>query len=1121
MIYQFGDCALDTARETLRRTGEVINMAPQALKVLRYLIDHRARVVSRDELLEQCWPESYVSDASLTSYLRRVRQAIGQQRPGPALIETVHRRGYRFVAEVTESLAQQLDPEDHYDLLQTFSSTCLDLVALYEGYLAQQLNDGVVVYFGYPQAHEDDAQRAVRSGLALVEAMRHGALGALSVRVGIATGMMIVSSGGVPDTPPSLGTASGLAARLGALTPPATVVISEATARLVADYFVCKVLNEAANVGTPELGLAYEVRGESALQTRLEVESAYGLTPFVGREAEIALLRERWTYVQEGLGQVVVVQGEAGVGKSRLVQALKEQVVGELPLAIECRCLPYHQHTALYPFIDLGQRWFQGQSLMSSAMQLESLEALLAQYDGALEETVPLLASLLSIPLPEGRYAPLTLSVQRQRERTLETLLSLLLVQASKSPLLFVVEDVHWADPSTLECLRFLTDQVATASMLVVLTCRPEFEAPWSQCTEMTPVVLNRLTRTQTERMITQVAAVKHLPKEVLTQLVEKTDGVPLFVEELTRMVLESGQLVERNGQYELRGELSQLTIPATLHDSLMARLDRLGKAKELAQWAAVLGREFSYEVLGAVTSYDGVLLREGLARLVEAGLVFQRGLLPRAHYRFKHALIQDSAYGSLLKRHRQAMHQQIATVLGSHFPQTVETQPELVAQHYTAADNHEQAIPYWYRAGQIALQAPANQEAIEHLKKGLELLARCPEAPERARQELDFQTTIGPALMVTQGFGHPEVEHAYTRARELCEQVGQTSELFPVLWGLLRCYRVRGELHSARQLGDDLLRLAQSDNNAILLLASHAALGSILYFLGEFAAARTYLEQGLTHQDAQRDRSYNVLHGEDPGVQCLHFLSWTLWYLGYPDQALQRNHEALTLAQTLAHPASQVATLYGADRLRRLRRELRETYKLAEATIAFSTEQGIAYQLALGTFMRGWVLVHQGQKEEGLAQMSESLAAIRQTGGEVSRPSHLALLAQAYGKAEQAEKGLALITEAQALMDKNGQRFYDAEVYVLWGDLLLHQAVPDVSGAETCFKQALAVACQQQAKSWALRAAMRLARLWQQRDKCQEARDLLAPIYGWFTEGFETADLQDIKTLLDELVSP
>jgi predicted ATPase/class 3 adenylate cyclase len=715
----------------------------------------------------------------------------------------------------SDRLFQHLDAEDYYDLMQAFHVTCVERVAPYAGHVGQPSDAGLLVYFGYPQAHDDAAQRAVHSGLAIAEAVRHGALDAWAlpgrsqaVRVGIATGMMIVSADSALAVAPALGvgSASSRAPRLAALAPPGGVVISEATMRMVSGYFECKALEDVrlADTASPEV---YEVRGVSSLQTRLEVESAHGLTPFVGREAEVALFADRWTSVREGLGQVVWVQGEAGMGKSRLVQVVKEWLAGDWTMAWECRCSPYHQNTALYPVIDLMQRALQVASESSPAQRLARLEALLAPYELALDETVPLLADLLSLPLPQGRYAPLTLAPPQQRERTLETLVSLLLRQAAESPLWLVIEDVHWADPSTLELLQLLLAHVGAVSLLVVMTSRPGFEAPWGPRSELTPVVLSRLSWERTAQMIAQVAGGKGLPAEVLAQLVEKTDGSPLFIEELTRMVLESGHLVERGGQYKLRGALHELTIPVTLQDSLTARLDRLGGAKELVQWGSVLGREFSHELLVAVRPDDEEELQSGLAHLVASGLVFQRGLLPQARYRFKHALVQDAAYQSLRRHTRRAYHQRIAQVLSDQFPEAGET---------------DTAVRYWQRAGQRALERSANPEAIAHVRQGLALLVTQPETRVRWQQELDLQVALGSALIVTQGNAAPEVERVYTRARELCQQVGDTPQLFPVLRGLIVYYQTRGQLQIAFQLAEQLLRLAQSQPEPVFLMLAH-----------------------------------------------------------------------------------------------------------------------------------------------------------------------------------------------------------------------------------------------------------------------------------------------------------
>jgi predicted ATPase len=862
----------------------------------------------------------------------------------------------------------------------------------------------------------------------------------------------------------------------------------------------------------------YRVLGESLAQTRLDIAATRGLTPLVGREQEVGLLRERWAQVKEGLGQVVLLSGEAGIGKSRLVQVVKELVAGEPHLRWECRSSPYYQNSAFYPILDLFERTLRFQRDDTPEARLGKLEEALERYGFSLPDVVPLVAALLSLPVPD-RYPPVPLTPQRQRQKTLEVLLAILLGQAGQQPVLFIVEDLHWVDPSTLELLGLLIDQVPTTCILALFTARPEFRPPWDLRAHLTHLTLSRLPLHQAEVMVGQVASGKALPAEVRQQVVAKTDGVPLFVEELTKMVLESELLWEREDHYELRGPLPSLAIPATLQDSLMARLDRLAAGKAVAQLGATLGRAFPYEVLRAVSTFEEGPLQYALAQLVEAELLYQQGVPPQATYRFKHALIQDTAYQSLLKRTRQQYHQRIAQVLEARFPETAETQPELLAHHYTEAGLSGPAVGYWQQAGQRAIQRSAHVEAISHLTKGGEMLKTLPDTSERTRHELDLQTALGQALMATKGYAAPEVAQAYTRAREVGQQVGEIPRLFPVLWGLWAFYDVRAEYKTARELGEQLLTLAQSVQDPAFLLEAHRALGITLFFLGEFAPAREPLEQGMALYDPQQHRSHAFRYGIDPGVSCLSFAAQVLWSLGYPDQALQSIHAALLLARELAYPFSLAGALVFTAELHQFRREAQTAQKHGEEAISISTEQGFPLWGAYGTMLQGWALVEQGQGEEGIVQIRQGLAAYLATGGEVGRPYWLFLLAEAYGTIAQPEEGLGILREALVLVDKTGERFYEAELHRLKGELLL-LAADNEAEAEACLHQALEVARRQQAKSLELRAAMSLARLWQRQGKRGEARQLLEPIYSWFTEGFDTADLQEAKALLEELSS-
>jgi predicted ATPase len=748
---------------------------------------------------------------------------------------------------------------------------------------------------------------------------------------------------------------------------------------------------------------------------------------------------------------------------------------------------------------------------------LEKLEHALSQYRLPLEESVQLFAPLLSLSLPEHHYPPLHFSPQRQRQKTLETIVAILLELAEHRPVLFIVEDLHWTDPTTLELLNLVLDQTPTASMLVLLTCRPHFQPSWHHRSYLTEITVNRLSHIQVEQIVNRMTNGKTLPQEVLAQIVEKTDGVPLFVEEMTKAILESGQLKALDDHYALTGSLRTLTIPATLQDSLMARLDRLVTAKAVAQYAAVIGRQFAYGLLSMVSQLDEATLQRELGRLVEAEMVYQRGVLPQATYVFKHALIQDAAYESLLKSTRQQYHQRIAQVLEAQFPETAEVEPELLAHHYTEAGLTEPSVAYWHQAGQRAIERSAYVEAIAHLRQGLALLETLPATPVCTQQKVDMHIALGASLIATKGPTAPEVEQTYFRAQHLCAHLEAPHQLFPVWRGLWNHYLIRAELQRAQALGEQLLALAQQAHNAAMLVAAHAALGRTLMYVGAVTSAHMHFIQGTALYDPQQHRTSAFLHGEDAGVNCQGFAARMLWHLGYPDQGLAQSQEAVTLAQQSADSYSLSSALHGAAVFHHCRRDVRATQERAEATIHLATEQGFPHWMAMSFIMHGWALAQQGQAKEGIAQMTQGLQAYLATGAAIRRPHFLALLAEAHGTIGQPETGLTMLTEALALVDTTGERWYEPELYRIKGELLLQHAGDNQTETESCFHHALEIARSQQAKSFELRTATSLARLWQQQGKRQEAHDLLAPVYGWFTEGFDTADLQEAKALLDE----
>ncbi len=745
----------------------------------------------------------------------------------------------------------------------------------------------------------------------------------------------------------------------------------------------------------------------------------------------------------------------------------------------------------------------------TDAEKVAKLERALDLYE--IPDALPLFTALFALPTPAD-YPIHNFTPQKQKERTLQALLQLLIVQAERQATVMVWEDVHWADPSSLEFLTLFIDQLPIAKLLLVLTFRPEFAPPWPPRSHLSHLVLNRLGQKQVEAMIEKAATGHELTAEVIEQIRVKTDGVPLFVEELTKSVIETVGTQPAAPR--------QLAIPATLQDALMARLDRLPEARPVAQLGATLGREFSFELLHAVSPVNEAELQTALSKLVEAEILYQRGMGEHARYFFKHVLIQDTAYQSLLKSTRQQYHTQIAQVLEERFPDTKENQPELLAYHYTEAGLTEQAIPYWQQAGQKAIERSANQEAISYVKKGLDLLQALPDAFEYAEQELSLQFALSLALSVAKGYGDPEIEKPALRARELCQQLKESPQIVPVLWRLVILYQNRGELQTARELSEQMLRLAQNVQDRYLLSVAHDALGRTLYSLGELPSARSHVEQALVLYDSQ-EHAHPVVGTSEPRPDCLSYASWILWRLGYPDQALDKSRDAIALASELSHPLGLTSVLGFAALFYLHRREEGLAREKAEMMMTLATEQGFPYWVAIGMLMRGWVLAEQGQEEEGIIQMRQSRMFLLIP----------YVLAEAYGKVGQVEDGLDVIAEALVFADKSGSRVAEAELYRLKGELTLAQENQKSKGksqkskietdaqAEACFLKAIEIARKQQAKSWELRASTSLARLWRQRGKKAEAHQLLANVYNWFTEGFDTKDLQEAKALLEELV--
>lgn len=1025
------------------------------------------------------------------------------------------------------ALSAQLDPEELHEVLRVYHQTTAAAVERFGGFIAQYLGDGLLAYFGFPQAHEDDAQRAVRAGLAILKAMKTLPVlevrnrAPLAVRIGIHTGPVVVGEIGAAGSRQeqlALGETPNVAARIQGLATPDSVLVTAATWRLVEGYFTSENLGPQSLKGLSQPIVVHRMLDESGAQSRLDVTAPGALTPVVGRDSEVRLLLERWAQAKDGLGHLVLLTGEAGIGKSRLVALLREHVRTEGAARITFRCSPYHTNSAFYPVIEHLERLLEFQRDDSADAKLAKIERMLAGFRFTDATTVPLFAALLSVPLPEGRYPPPRMSPQHQRQRTYEALTTWLIEEAERRPLLAVYEDLHWADPSTLEALSFLIDQIPTARLLVVFSSRPEFRPPWSPRSHLSSLTLSRFSRGQAETMIAEVARGKTLPAEVVKHVVEKTDGVPLFVEELLKMVLESGLLREEPDRYVLTGPLPALAIPTTLQDSLMARLDRFAAARATAQVGSVLGRQFSQEVLRAVAQMDETTLAEGLAQLVDAELIYRRGHGEHTTYVFKHALVRDAAYQSLLKSRRHFYHARIARTLEARFPELPETQPELLAHHHAEAGDGEAAIQYRQKAAQRAIERSANAEAINHLRIALEIVRTLPDTPARLEQELLIQTMLGPALTTTMGFGALEVEQAYGRAHELCRQVGQTEHRARVLNGLWSFYLVRARYGMAREVAQELLQTAERSGTPLRLLEAHRAIGVTLLYTGELVDACAHLESGLAIYDPRAHRALAARYGVDLAVSCLSFVAWGWWLRGYPDRARARSEEMLRIAADVAHPYSQAWAFTFAAWVHQLRREPDLAHARAGSAIALAAEHGFSLFLALATKFRGWALAARGNHDEGITDIEEAIAAYRETGAESSRTHWLTLLAEAYGRAERTSEGLAALTEAMDLVDKYGERYYEAEIHRLRGELLLRSKTPPHVEAEACFQRAREIAHRQHATGLELRAVLSLGRLWQHAGTLADARALVRPVYEAFTEGHDTVDLQESRALLDAL---
>jgi class 3 adenylate cyclase/tetratricopeptide (TPR) repeat protein len=1016
------------------------------------------------------------------------------------------------------ALSARMDPEDLREVISAYQKCVAETVGRFGGFVAKYMGDGVLVYFGYPQAHEDDAERAVRAGLELIAAV--GALRAaspLQTRVGIATGLVVVGDligSGEAQERGIIGETPNLAARLQGIAEPNVVVIAESTRKLLGNLF------ELEDLGPKDLkGIAGPVRAWAALRAS-SVESRFealrtATTPLVGREEEIELLMRRWAQAKAGDGCVVLISGEPGIGKSRIAEAVQERLGADPHTRLRFFCSPYHQESALYPAITQLERAAGFRREDTPEQRLAKLEALLAQATNDPSEVAPLMADLLSIPTGE-RYPTPSLTPQKRKEKTLQALVAQAKGLAVRQPVLMIFEDVHWSDPTTRELLDLLIDRAQGVRLLVIITFRPEFSPPWVGRPQVTLLTLNRLPPRQGIEMIANVTSGKSLPKDVAEQIINRTDGVPLFIEELTKAVLESGIVIEAGDHYSVAVPMAHLAIPSSLHASLLARLDRLAPTREVAQIGAALGRAFSYQLISAVAGMPQRKIDEALDQLASAELIFRRGVPPDAEYTFKHALVQDAAYSTLLRSRRQQLHARIATTLESSFPEIVAAEPAILAHHCAEAGLGQKAITYRLKAGQQAVARSALAEAVAQLENGLRLLTTMPLTPERQLQELDLRIALGPALIATTGYSSPKVGEMFAQATVLAEEIDRPEYLVPLLYGQWAYHLVRAEHRLALPFAERMEQIGDARNNAAELLQGRFYHGIVRFFLGDFSAARALFERCDGLREPAVRRALSELTAEDGYSVMLGYLGITLAHLGYFDQARSRASEGLLEARRLQHAYTLAFCLVFKCWVASVANLPDEVRQHSEEMFDLTNEHGFPALLAHATSWRGWWSAAVGQASDGVSLIAKATQLLRATGAAITIPLYLASQAEAYGKLGQSAEGLRRLGEALQFIETTDERPSEAEVYRLRGDLLSTTGAEEM--AEQDYRRALAVAERQGARTLELRAATSLARLWRDQGKQAEARDLLAPIYGWFTEGFDTPVLQAAKNLIDEL---
>ena len=1007
-------------------------------------------------------------------------------------------------------LAEKLDPEDLHKLIDAYRGECSTAIRRYGGEVARYFGDGVMAFFGWPHAHEDDAVRAIHAALEIVFGVtKISGPVTLSCRVGVCSGPVIVGEIGNSATSWSMdavGETPNMAARLQTLAATNTVLISESTRRLVSAAFDLQDLGLQELKGVTEPLHVYLVLAAKNIASRFEAAHAGFLTPLVGRSTELSLLLDRWQKVKEGDGQVIILSGTPGVGKSRLLHELKSHVQQEPHVLLHHQCSPYHNQSAFFPVIEQIEHAAQLTAREADADKIAKLKAYLPRLTESPIDPVLLIAELLSIPAENHRELS-GLTPQQIKNRTISTLVDMLLAFSIQGPTLCVFEDAHWLDPSTLELLELIISRIDHARVLLIVSCRPEFRPTWITRANTTMHSLTRLSQTEVKTMIRDLLRGGSMPQALLDQIIEKADGVPLFIEELTSSTLSTP--LRTRGNFEHTAQPALLRVPETLSDALMERLDRVAPSRKLAQIAAVIGREFSHDLLSAASQIDEDDMQSALSLLEQADIIYRVGISPFVRFAFKHVLLRDAIYDSLLRSKRQQIHADIAAILEHDFPELAENQPEVLAFHYQEAGNHQLAIRCWFKSGQRALAHSANVEAIANFRKALRLLNALPETPERIKQEIDIQLALGIPLIAVQGYASAETREAFSRARTLCLQLGNIPEYFQALFGLWGHSWMSGKNDDALRMADEFLSRSRALSDPVLPIVAHRVMGSTLLTVGDFQSSANHFEETIRLSPSKGKQSLYNLYMVEPQVASLLLLSWDLWFLGYPDQSLSRVSEALALAQELSHPYTIAFAHYMTSVVHLLRGDAARAFESAEKSFEVSQEQRFSLYAILSRISRGRAVGDLGRLEEARAEITLGIDEARRNGVGFMLPMMDSWLADMHAKTGENESALSIVEGALANIGDVTGRSWEAELHRQRAQILVALDPSKVSEAESHLKKSIEVARGQNAKSFELRAATSLAELWRTQGRLDEARALLEPICRWFDEGAETADLR------------